>query len=507
MNRWRRGTRVLVLCTVVVACWTDDLHAKLFFMRRTHRHRECLTNDPTAITWANRGLFERVDYDKGVAYALLVPRSYNYTLPLMVRTRERDFWGHFFADVAFSSYDTRTAYDCRGRCVPLAENLWGRCLFLGDIFLASALAKNGKLTLPGTCPSFGSLCSEQFIASLASTELFLSARTKVEKWFFDCAFHGQLPTCTPLAVLLGVNLAARTADSDVALTTRGGSLGTGSSLGENNLHQFFNTFNIDLVDFLRRAVLEPKGLSLCEHRRSGGLRTLTVYASVGYSPQDSHVQCTTLGCAVRAGIGRCRHDTSIWQFRDDRRSTAFKAFFHVVGKTEHSWLNPFAYLALTVFARAPYIERVAQFKNEKSALFTPAAFDLHEVLPFRSWDVTSRRFADEAIPVMIRRGPAFTILAANAWEHIFRSPFSCSLAYRFRVHGHDNVEGLENPPWRTFDTDALVRESWKVQHSIFFNVALYRGDRLSVNLGAQSVVGARNCAAYNKFFVISSMFF
>lgn len=437
---------------------------------------------------------------------IIFPHAYSYTIPTTFTKHERlSCFGQL--TVGIKTIDSMR--DHSGCSKNLGRCLFGTHLHLKDIYLASALAEKNLLTLPGN-PAFSGIAHEQYIATLADTNLKFFAQEKQTKVSYDMALNYQFPYLEGnLYGTAGAHICLAKIKHCLQLNTTDGKIGVGNTSGESNVSQFFNSNNIDFLAFFSRTVLKPKGLRFEPFQQQRGISSWALFGELNYTATKPYHPSVTWGINLIFPSTTDHNTQLIWPIIYGKDSKIITELFaEIIGKSENPDLmfNPFAYCSCAFYSPATKEYRIPMLKNNLDPVFLPESFKLYTIKPFEEWDSSIIQFADQYKTISIGPSVRFTGTIGNNFKYIFDSPFSLYAAYRFLYKSKPSIAVI-NGQGKTFMRNIFEQTMTHKQHSLFFNISFYQGDRLQANIGSQIICGGTNTKEYTKlFFSLFCMF-
>ncbi len=424
------------------------------------------------------------DEEYGLGYGRLVPQSF------------------LAAQLWVSHLSGQAAYikdECgKQKRVSIPDLVIGQDLHIKDIFLASKLAEQGKLVLPGQNPGFGSTPQEQYIACTADTSLQFSG--DMSETFAELSLFYTWRGYNCLKLAAGVYIPVRHQKRRLHLDCAAGFLVCGQPvnfIGENNVTQFFNDF-IDFNDYLFRGIFAQKCIKCMPFQEKTGIGDVSVAVIVDAAEYNCNFQVARFGLMGILPTGCIRSGNILWEIELGTGAFRFKPFIDIHTWTGYRYFNPRLYL--DVIYSAPFVgmRRVPQRKNERYQLLMPVRYEPYTVLPFDDFDVTKREVSDVASPTKIHYGAQVDILVGNLFFNIMQSSFSAGLFYEGRYKSADRYE--VRCAQTQFNTRLLKKITSEVTHAIRWNMQWSFDERSVFEFGSSNVLGGKNTLIINQLY-------
>lgn len=400
---------------------------------------------------------------------------------------------HFSADSAY------VKDPCGGnKRVSIPDLIFGPDIHIRDIFLASTLAEQGKITLPGQNPGFGSVREEQYIACTADTTLSFSG--KIRQTAAELNFFYTFPAYRCYKLAMGLYIPIKHQERRIELDCAAGFLVCGQPnnfVGESNVAQFFNDF-IDFQDYFKRGILGQKCIDCRMRQEKTGVGDVSVALVLDLAEASDYLQIARFGIMGILPTGCIRSGDALWEVELGTGAMRFRPFVDIHTWTGYQYFNPRFYLGVTASVPFYGMRRVPQLKNTKSQLLLPYRYEPFIVAPFESFDTTKREFADKASCVRIAYGPQVDLSIGNLFFNIMRSTFSAGIFYEASFKGRDTYCVWSGNG--TFDTSVLASVTNEQAHGVRWNVQWSPDGRSVFEFGARQVLGGYNTLCVNELF-------
>lgn len=407
---------------------------------------------------------------------------------------------NFYIDGTVSFYETYKALNECGKRAPIQEFIFGGPVVLQDIYLASYLGMEGKITLDGASPPFGASREEQYISCLGPTTLCLDLKREKLTGEINLFYLFDISDSEQWTAALGIHIPFKRIRHHLScFQPKNGLIACSPTIGigENNIDQFFSD-NLNYIDFLSREVLEPKCLDLnCfqERRGIGDLEANLSFIYQGYGA----IRNVCLGVSTSFLTSKKRKGCLVWEpslgKEGSRKFSLFGGLYTNVWRP----FNPFIAAEFSTFSTADRDLRLPELKTTGDQVLIPERFSLHTIQPFQAYDSKLREFSDELHPSKVKPGRKTKILIGNEWNYIFRSPLHVTVYYRYLRKTKSTICPCDTT--RVFNTGLLEEITDKVQQSLFFNFSGYLSSRFGVNLAVQHVLSGKNTYSMNKLSV------
>ncbi len=429
-------------------------------------------------------------------FFFITPHAYSYTTPqVFIGPCDR----YCVTQCTTSFRSSYCAYDTRGCHCQLGNALLGNTVHVRDIFLPSKLAACGFLSLPGDC-AVGGCAEQQYLAHLAATKLLFNAHTQSTRVSIDLATIINLPCHSRTQLTFGAHIPYVRKRNFLDIAIAGGNLGVGSMLGENNITQYLRQYNIDLIDFIRRAVLAPKGITYAPFIESSGVPSWDIFAEVSYAPTARYLSWVYGGINLVFPGTSLQQPGFLWGLIPETHDCAgCTCFGGMVTSSGHHCVNPYVYASCTLYSSLTKHLRVPQLKRQTSDLLMPSDYQLYTVAPFAYQDTCYSQFADEAPWVRLSHSIRAIGTVGNFFENICDSSVSISVAYRFLMKSVPKLTVVEHSH-QQFNTAIVEQRFATHQHAIFANLLAPVADRLNVFIGAEIICGGKNILSYEKLY-------
>jgi hypothetical protein len=405
-----------------------------------------------------------------------------------------------------------TAFGPGSSQISLSRHIFKKEFTFEDVFLASKLADEGKIFLPGASPGFGSIKEEQYIALLAPTKINVTAAEREIGFNLSglCFFDVPKTRCLLGAVGIYIPIIYRWHYLDFDFLN--GSLFSQRTLGqagslsiENTLTQFFSDFS-SVEDFFVRAIIQPKGLEIKPLHSRFGIGDVSILGLFDFANYWRYADAIQCGLNILFPTGNKQNGKIVWPIElGHGGSFQFEPFFNGYFETCFSFVNP------TIFASARFsishtvIRRVPQLKNQKSQVLLPNQFQQYLLHPFSELDSNVIDFADQAVHVHAHEGPMFLMRFGNIFYNIFYTRFKLGVYYDFYAQEKDIffIKNRDN----FFDTSLLEKDTHRISHSILWNISYKYKEEVELYMGSQHVFTGKNVAQNYQIFASMSLYF
>lgn len=408
---------------------------------------------------------------------------------------------------SWQHYKSNQAYDKKGKKNSLSTLVFKDAMTVRDIFLASALAYQGLLTLPGSTV-FGSTKDEQYIACLAPTQIDIDAQRSVTKALLSI-FYTRGISCSCFWSLSGGLTATikRVAHELCCMTTHNGllSCSTPTVVGQNNITQFFSDYSIDFSDFFINGILQPKGLDYNSSQQVAGLAGITPLCMAEYNNIDGLLSHAVLGAQLYVPAAKKSTADKVWQPLLNTTESAHVSLFAGVYMQVKPSFNPFITVMPTFFMPAYRSMRIATHKTEKSTIFMPERFTLHTIAPFAQYDAQVPAFADHVYRVRMSNYYKIQVAIGNQWNDLFGSIIDGALYYRLTYAHHPTIRLAHGH--EVINSSAAASYYQYTRHAIACAGAVQLGPRLGIIFGAQHTFAGKNCSKKTVLFATATGLF
>lgn len=344
-------------------------------------------------------------------------------------------------------YFESQGFNDRGKKVKLADTLFKKDLKLKDIYLGSKISEQGYLTLPGAM--FGATPDEQYLNLLANTDLNFDVEEKSMGLLIKTLY--AMPTnkfIKKSELCMSIDIPLVIKNRTIHFSADGGKISSGNA---NAFNQFF-TDNTDFFGFFKDQVLKSKNITLKHNQTIAGIGNCTLYGYFRFANTDRSFHESDIGFSLQLPTGRKSTGSTLWEIDlSDDDSVLLNLFANFSFQTNCDFLNPYCSLSLGYHFGYHKAHRVPMIKNEKMVSL-PSAFDGFKKLPFSSFDVTSKQFADKLTSCSISGDIRSTIIVGNSCRYYFASEFEL-LAYlqfdykqknSFTVLRYDQLKRMAN---------------------------------------------------------------
>lgn len=401
-------------------------------------------------------------------------------------------------------------FDDEKNNVPLAEAAFGKPFTISDIYLASKLSNQGKLTLPGG--GFGSQANQQYLSLLATTSVNLKADEREIGINLNGVYYFDIPCAPCVYGLVGFMLPIRSRRQTIEHQLIGGSLfehsfsSTGQLPIENTLTQFFSDYT-GVEDFFHRCVLEPKDLTLCTKQYRTGLGDVSVLGALDLGQNWCATEALYVGFNAVFPTAKTFNGPLVGQpDLSEGGGYHLDPFINAYFMSRYSFFNPEIYAGFRISFSHKATRRVPQLKNQLNQVLLPSRFANFQLAsPFSEFDSTVAQFSDQALRVTINPGSTFILRLSNTFYCVLGTPFNFSVFYLLFAKQRDGISVADKAG--IFDTDLLEKRTRQTVHTLQWSLSYKYEDEVRLYFGSQHVVAGRNAAQYHKFFASASLYF
>jgi hypothetical protein len=488
---------------------------------------------------------------------IFLGRAYNYAMIEEECEKHFSVPSSIFATFAFNGFN-----NC-GRQVPLSDVLLAQSGFagaadtddattgrlgftVGDIFLESRLSARvvgapeddasilfldengpGNLNNTGLQSQFGNRRLQQYLGLLAP--VLVDLKTDFSKFAAQSGFMYRfyLTEEKNIAGVVGAIFSVVSVFQDICLQFERGKLfdrtefaAKDATYRESSIGRFFNDFSA-LEDFFKRAVLEPKGITINCREQNFGFGDFYIFGLVDFAPLFCHLDALQLGLNLIFPTSSQPKGHKLFEIPLDEGIFATEFFATTIFNSGNRWLNPSFYLAGN-FAigggssrqmRVPILvthtavdagppEFLANDANRVTNIPGLQAPVMREffALSFSELDSLVPLFADNISTVRFYRGPQVVVGIGNYFYDLFSCNFRFNIVYNFIARGSNEICPLtcDTSNLTTFATPSLCDLN-EYSHNIGFNLT-YKFSCGEINFGAEFVLAGKNTIKKNQAF-------
>jgi len=398
------------------------------------------------------------------------------------------------------------AFNSCGRDVCLSNLLFGKFKIM-DIFLLSKLSYNEKLYRPDFgVPSIArqerSNKGDQYLAYLAPFSIEIDAEKK-EKWVdFGAFYRFGIGNQEKVICSLGCNIPVRSCTHIMSLDLVGTDV---RELGfsEDDINFVLNDFHqhfVDVLDFFKRVILEPKGLRFRERQHKVGVGDISLFTFFDLSRLIDRVDGFHLGLDLVIPSGNKHKGCDVWEVILGNGG-AFQLGFsaNTLFKTSRHYFNPSLGLGGKVSFEFESCRRVPKLivnnsdeqvlAEDVKDLIVPI-FNSHYVKKFAEPDSCVHHFADSIVPTKTKLGGIGLFSLGNYFYNVFRENFRLALFYDLLYKARDNIFVCDKKG--VYNTCAVEDCTDKHAHQLSWNLAYVSKAGVEVNAGSKHVLGGEN---------------
>ena len=436
---------------------------------------------------------------------------YNHAL---VEDYDKNKWivnASFHSDFEYNGFN-----DC-GQETSLARLLFGKFRIM-DIFLLSKLSFDGKLYFDSSIPVDSEILNQagrnrrvdQYLSYLAPFNVEIEADRREKRVDFGALYRFYFGRDDRVACSLGCNIPVKSVSQIMDLSLVGADLRNYGFASENInfvLKDFHQSF-IDVLDFFRRVILDPKKLCFNERQHKIGVGDISLFALFDLNNLFDSIDGFQIGVDVVFPSGNKYEGHDVWEVILGNGG-AFQLGFSAnwLLKTSRKYFNPSWALGGTFSFDFESCRRVPKlkFNNEEGEILAEdvknlivPVFNSHRVSQFAEYDSCVSDFSDQAVTTNTKLGGIFLFSLGNYFYHVFHENFRLSFFYDFLYKGRDNVFVCDKG---IYDTCALERCTDMRSHQISWTLAYVSRDAgVEAHIGSKHVLGGVNATKTNSIY-------
>jgi len=405
-----------------------------------------------------------------------------------------------------------------GQSVPLSTMLFGK-LRIMDVFLLSKLSYDSKLymedmILPlANSRAIRNRREDQYLAYLAPFNILIDAERR-EKWVdFGAFYRFGLGQEEEVICSVGFNVPVKSSTHIMSMDLAGVDLRNhGFTDGDNGDIQFvlgdFKKHFIDVMDFFKRVILDPKGLRFSERQHKVGVGDISLFTFFDLNRLTKKVDGLQVGLDLVLPSGNKHKGCEVWEVILGNGG-AFQLGFsaNALFKTSKKYFNPSIGLGGKVSFEFESCRRVPKLKTNSAEeqilaedvgeLIVPV-FNSHYVRKFAEYDSCIHYFADQTATTKTKLGGIAFLSLGNYFYNVFKEAFRLAFFYDFFYKARDNVyvcakDGIYN-------TCALEEYTDMHANQISWNLAYVSKVGVEVNAGSKHVLGGKNFPKTHSLF-------
>ncbi|MFC1843121.1 hypothetical protein ACFLYU_05690 [Candidatus Dependentiae bacterium] len=421
--------------------------------------------------------------------------------------------------------DFKAFNNCSSK-VCLSDLLFGK-FKIKDIFLLSKLSYEDKIYLIDVeLPLQQERLArnrkvDQYLAYIAPFNVCINAENK-EKWVdFGGFYRFSIGQQEDVVCSLGFNIPVKSCTHIMSLDLVGVDAKQ-CGFSEDDINFVLNDFHqnfIDVSDFFKRVILEPKGLCFKERQNKVGVGDITLFAFFDLNRLTESVEGLQLGIDLTVPSGNKYKGKNVWEVILGNGGAVQLGFsVNSLFKTSKKYLNPTVGLAGKVsfeFSSCRRVPRLVQSKQPPSecgvgccdcynnkiedtpCLIAPV-FKTHYVKAFAEYDSCVHEFADCAVNTKTKTGGIALFTLGNYFYNVFREAFRLGVFYDFMYKARDNVYVCDKKAiYNTCALEECTKINW---HQFSWHLAYVSDAGVEVNVGSKHVLYAKNYPQTNAIF-------
>jgi len=417
-----------------------------------------------------------------------------------------------------AAFHNSTAFEAVNNCgdsVPLSCWLFGNFRIM-DIFLLSKLSFEDKLymvdrELPPTQSRLARNSKvDQYLAYLAPFRVEIEADKRERGIDFGAMFRFGIGCEDRVMCSLGFNIPIKRCTHIMDLDLVGSDLSQfGFSKEDINfvLEDFHKSF-IDVMDFFRRAILDPKNLCFHERQHKIGVGDASLFALFDLNKLIDTFDGFQVGVDLVLPSSNTYTGKEVWEIILGNGG-AFQLGFSLdaLYKSERNYFNPSFGVSGRVSFEYTSCRRVPKLKINDSAarilaknvddLIVPV-FDSHYVKKFAEYDSCVHYFADQAVKTKTKMGGMAIFSLGNYFYNVFRENFRLALFYDLFYKGRDNIYVCDKAG--IYNTCVLEEYTDMMAHQFSWHLAYVSKAGVEVNVGTKHIPRGKNHPKTNALF-------
>lgn len=426
------------------------------------------------------------------------------------------------------------AFDCDGCSNTLSSLIFKKdTVTIQDIYLFSKLSNDNKVRITncvaraperggvpigGTGVVFGGFRDDLYTTLLAPVKLVFDADQTEQCLNISAMRRFDVGHSAKGSLTLGFDVPLKSKKHSLMASYVGGELFRrgfvpDTTQRETAVKQFFRDF-ADVNDFITRAVLAPKELTLQASQRVSGLGDISVFASIDYET-DYIVE---LGLSVvfpTSGKGKGR---TVWEpIIGNGGSFQFSPFAQFLWYSSSPYLNPFARVAVEFSSkqnsdttRVPTIvaqtELVRTMVKDVEGLSAPDTFENFYVDRFSEFDSCVALFAGKTPCISKKPGTKILFGFGNYAYKLFHADLRLGLLYDYYRKTKDSFEVNANnldcdcvPD--CIDEKTMEKCSNETAHNFGANLTYKFSNMFELGVGGQFTFLGRNVPKQRTFYI------
>ncbi len=441
--------------------------------------------------------------------------------------------------------DYASAYDGFSRCgvhTTLAETVFGKPISLQDI---SLFLKLSNCNYVHRCPlpededpcnrwqrpapqpnqqvkSFGAYRSDLYTTLLAPVQLKICADERSLQTTINATWHYVLPEklgCldTFWGASFPIESKVRIMDYEVG----GGHLfvhgfAPDLTVRNNSLTNFYQDYT-DPEDFLRRAILEPKGLVFDRRQQKSGFGDVSLFGMIDVGNNYSWIDFWNMGINFIFPSGGKIKSDKVWELHLGNGGAFRCEFFStLLFDTGTASLNPIISADFIISTPFNACYRIPQCKSSEaqkqakliSDLYVPGptVFPEYFVAPYQEIDSSIPYFADEAVLTDVNWGTEWSMAVGNYFFDFGVPSLRFGLFYQYRGKLLDKYRPRDREASK-FVPEILEKLSKRYEYRLSWELSYSHRGWLELTLSTAHTLGGKNIAQNHDIMLLLMMAF